>query len=590
MLITEKIIDQGYSDLKGIHGGDRNDYFGLLYLEQLFRLPREQAIFQTTFGGRDYGFDGFHYDSNTRNLYLYQFKWSDNAGLFKESFERMIYAGMDRVFCDSHPDPKQNQALTQLKSALFENKAVVNCVFIHFVFRGNPEEAERSGTLQRLQEDLGAKKFLIQEYFGRQVELVIEFRSSHTRKIGGQRVVSKSHSYPINFTDAIQRTGPSGELMQIAFARLSDLHGIYLDMKQRFFDRNIRSVMSEDEAPNRAITKSLREIILDQSVHPSVFAFNHNGMTLSAEKLEPQHSQFRITEPRVLNGAQTISTFARFIEKNEKNPRLRENKAIIDEIYVPCRVITNAHPDFVLQVTVNNNRQNPVKPWALHANDVIQFQLADKLIEDLGIYYERQENAFHNLTDDELEELEVQQRERAVELRRLTLTFLASDGEVDKMHRLGEVFENEKSYRQVFDDSRLRADSRRVLICYKAYLCLSRLINEIIAKGETRYYYARRARNLIWALLCQAMLNDDDIERKLESFGQELRMETGFREWVYYLAGNRVRHLLKALVEMKPYNEMMREERYDFLKTKSAYDKCMDIAYKKWRWTIQRLK
>lgn len=590
MLITEKIIDQAYSDLKGIHGGDRNDYFGLLYLEQLFRLPREQAIVQTTFGGHDYGFDGFHFDSHTRNLYLFQFKWSDNAALFKESFERMIYAGMDRIFGNGHPDPKQNQALLQLKNALYENKAVVNCVFIHFVYRGNLEDAERSKTLPRLREDLEGKKHLVQDFFGRPVELVIEFRSSQTRKIAGQRVVSKTHSYPINLTEAIQCKGPNGELMHIAFARLSDLHGVYVDMGQRFFDRNIRSAMSEDEAPNRAISKSLRDIIFDGKQSPSVFAFNHNGITISAEKLEKMDGQYRITEPRVLNGAQTISTFARFLKKNEDNPRLKDSKPVMDEIYVLCRVITHAHPDFILQVTVCNNRQNPVKPWALHANDVIQLQLADKLVEDLGIFYERQENAFHNLTDEELEEMDVQQRERAVELRRLALTLLASDGEVDKMRRLGEVFESDRGYEQVFNDARLRADSRRILICYKVHYCLGRVIDEIVSKGENRYYFARRARNLIWALLCQAMLNDADLEKKLEDFGQELRMEAGYREWIYYLAGNRVRHLLKALVEMKPYSEMMREERYDFLKNKTAYDKCMDIAYKKWRWTTQRLK
>lgn len=30
--ITDKAIDQAYSDLKSICGGVRNDYFGLLYL------------------------------------------------------------------------------------------------------------------------------------------------------------------------------------------------------------------------------------------------------------------------------------------------------------------------------------------------------------------------------------------------------------------------------------------------------------------------------------------------------------------------------------------------------------------------------
>lgn len=589
MLITDKSIAQAHSDLKDVHGGLQNDYFALLYLEQTFHLPREEALLQATFGGNDYGFDAFHFDRQAANLYLFQFKWSDNAALFKESFERMIYAGMDRVFGNPCQDQRQNQAVLQLKSMLAANKNLINCVFIHFVFRGNPEEANRSKTLERLQEDLEGKKFLIQEFFGRPVEMVIEFRSSQTRKIGGQRIVTRTHSYPLTLTEAIQRQGPSGEVMHIAFARLTDLHGMYLDMGQRFFERNIRAALSEDEAPNRAITKSLRDIVLEEKEAAAAFAFNHNGITLSAEKLENQNGQYRITEPRVLNGAQTISTFAGFMKKNEANPRLKEQKPVIDDIWVLCRIITNARPEFIIQVTINNNRQNPVKAWALHANDIIQLQLADKFVEDLNIYYERQQNAFHNLTDEELEAMEVAQK-RAIELRRLALTLLASDGEVDKMSRLGEVFETEKPYAQVFDTARLRADSRQILLCYKVNFCLGRVIDEIISRGENRYFFARRARNLIWALLTQAMLNDHELEDKLQKYGETISVESGFREWIYYLAGNRVRHILKTLVDMKPYCELIREERYDFLRTKAVYDKCMEIAWRKWKWIQKRLK
>ena len=35
---------------------------------------------------------------------------------------------------------------------------------------------------------------------------------------------------------------------------------------------------------------------------------------------------------------------------------------------------------------------------------------------------------------------------------------------------------------------------------------------------------------------------------------------------------------------------MMTEERYDFLRTKAIFDRCMEIAYKKWKWVQRRLK
>jgi hypothetical protein len=55
-------------------------------------------------------------------------------------------------------------------------------------------------------------------------------------------------------------------------------------------------------------------------------------------------------------------------------------------------------------VTINN-RQNPVKPWNLHANDMMQLELQDKFGDELGIYYQRPENVFANLSNEDLEEL-----------------------------------------------------------------------------------------------------------------------------------------------------------------------------------------
>lgn len=85
MAITDKLIDQAFSDLKATCGGVRNDYFGLLYLEQEFRLPREQAVNQIAFGGNDYGADGFYFDRERRNFYLFQFKYTESHTQFKGS-------------------------------------------------------------------------------------------------------------------------------------------------------------------------------------------------------------------------------------------------------------------------------------------------------------------------------------------------------------------------------------------------------------------------------------------------------------------------------------------------------------------------
>lgn len=589
MDISDRAIDQVFSDLKKMCGGVRNDYFGLLYLEQEFGVQRDRAIAQTAFGGNDYGVDGFHFDGEKRNLYLFQFKYSDSHAQFKQSLNRLIEAGMERIFEARTQDQQQNQLLLQLKSCLFENEAVIDRVLVHFVFTGDPAEAERSQVLDKLCEDLENKKYLIDQYFGRPLTMVIEFRSARTRKIGPITHLRKTHTYPLRLEETVTRTGPNGETMTIGFIRLVDLNSMYKEMGQRFFERNIRAALPEDEAVNRSIQQSLKRIVLDDKEDVRVFAFNHNGVTLSAEALNPTDSQFMITEPRLLNGAQTVTTFARFLKTNEGNKLLMERQDSLESIYVMCRVITCTTPEFVTTVTINNNRQNPVNPWNLHANDMVQLELQDKFRDDLGIYYERQERAFENLSDEDLEDLGITEY-KAIELTRLARTLLSSDGDIDKLTRFREVFEDDRIYNQVFNASRLKADSRKIVLCYKVQFRLRRLVNDIVDKGANKYAYVQRARNLLWALLCQAILNDSRLEERAEGFGHGLSLEAQYTDWISGLATMRCRFILSDLVEDKAYAAKAADGNFSFMRTNAAYKRSMEIAYKRWRWIEKHLK
>jgi hypothetical protein len=588
MAITDRTIDQVFSDLKKSCGGVRNDYFGLLYLEQEFGVERDRAIPQVAFGGHDYGIDGFHFDGEKRNLYLFQFKYSDSHAQFRQSFSRLIEAGMERIFGARKQDQLQNQLLLQLKSCLIENEAVIDRVCIHFVFTGDPAEAERSQVLDKLREDLENKKYLIDQRFGRPVTMVIEFRSARTHKVSPTTHLRRTHTYSIQLGQTVTRAGPNGERMTIGFIRLVDLQRMYGDMGQRFFERNIRAALPEEKAVNRSIQQSLKRIVIDGKEDASVFAFNHNGVALFAEALSATDGQFKITEPRLLNGAQTVTTFARFLKGNEGNNLLSERRDVLEQIDVTCRIITDATPEFVTTVTINNNRQNPVNPWNLHANDMIQLQIQDKLREDLGIYYERQERAFESLSDEDLEDQGITQY-KAIELPRLARTLLASDGDIDKLTHFREVFEDDRVYNLVFGPSRVKADSRKIVLCYKVQFRLRRLVNDIVDKGANKYAYVQRARNLLWALLCQAILNDPKLEEYAEDFGRGLSIEAQYTEWLSGFATSRCRFILSDLVADKTYAHKAAEGDFGFMRTNAAYKRSMEIAYRRWRWVEKHL-
>ena len=589
MKITDQAIDQAYSDLKNTCKGVRNDYFGLLYLENEFKIPRDEAVNLVAFGGNDYGVDGFYFDRERRNFYLLQFKYSESYNLFKGSFQRLIDSGMERIFGAQTQDAKKNDLLEQIHYSLLENQAIIDKVYIHFVFMGDPAVAEGSSVLDKLREDLENKRHLLDKHFGKQVTLVIEFRSGKAKKTWPVSHQRTSRTYPVELADCLSSAGSAGQHMLIGFVRLTDLYGMYRDMGQRFFERNIRSALPEEGAVNLALERAYRRIVMDGKDEPAVFVFDHNGVTFAAEKAEKVDGTYRVTEPRLLNGAQTITTLARFIEKNADNPLFKENRPRLENMRVICKIITEAADDFIVRVTVNNNRQNPVGPWNLHANDMIQLELQDKFRDDLQIYYERQEKAFENLGEEALEDIGISAR-RAIELLKLTQTFLVVDGEIDKTAWKRRVFEDDRIYDQVFNQNRLKADSRKILLCYKVQFRLPRLMDDILEKGPTKYGYLNRARPLLWALICQGILNDKDLERYAEDYGQDMTMPAEFTQYLSWLATARCRQLVSDLTGYKDNVEKIAEGKFSFLRTNASYKQCMAFAYKRWKWVEKGLK
>lgn len=589
MRITDQLIDQAFTDLKPKCGGVRNDYFGLLYVQHEHDVRREEAVEQVAFGGNDYGIDGFHFDKVKRNLYLFQFKCSESHQQFKDSFKRLIDAGMQHVFDGVKQDQHQNQLIQQIKSCITDNTAIIDRVMIHFVFLGDPKTAEDSPVLGKLREDLENKKYLVEHALGRSVPLVIEFRSAKTKKVGGASHIRKTHAYPLHLTEPVFRTGPADECLHVGFVRLVDLHAMYVDMGQRFFERNIRASLPAESAVNWSLQRAFKAIILDEKESPHAFAFNHNGVTLSAEALKSTDSGWRITEPRLLNGAQTVTTFARFLEANKDNPRLADRKEALEALGVLCRVVTSASPEFVTTVTVNNNRQNWVKPWNLRANDMIQLELQEKFRDDVNLFYERQERAFENLSDDELEDMGVTPG-KAIELFKLGQTFLVVDGDLDKLNRYREVFEDDKMYSAVFSEARKKADSRKIVMCYKAERRLKQFVRDILEMGQNRYEFVKRARNLLWALLCQGILNDPKLEQRAEQWGQTLSVESDFVEWLSTIGTTRVRFILKDLVEDKQFASKVAEGNFNFLRTNATYKRAMEFAHKRFKWVERGLK
>lgn len=582
MNIKEQEVQNLFARLKPTHGGVWQDYFSVLYLMREFGISEEEAATQTAFGNNDYGVDAFHLAGDRKNLYLYQFKWSADHKLFADSIRRLTAAGLERVFRASGQDKLQNGVLDQLKHVLHEKQDLVARVYVHCVFRGPLEAAENSKHLEALREELESCRYHLDGFFNRTVDLTFEFVSVAQAKRGVRVRASRTIEFPISLENpADAAPTPSGQRMVVGFVPLHELHGYYKAMQHRLFDRNIRFGLSSDNPPNREIRRSLENIVM-KGAPPEAFAFHHNGVSIAAQALKKDGAGFKIVEPRVLNGAQTIMSVARFLELQEKNPLLTQNEERLKAIRVLAKIVVSpGQPEFVTAVTINNNRQNPVEPWNLRANDDIQLRFQDAFA-DHGIYYERQQGAFENLSDDDLQDQGINET-KAVELRPFTKTLLALQGSVKSMSNLRELFESEKAYANTFKPQLLDVDFRELVVCYKIGRRLRAMIVEIQARGENKYWYMARAGNLLWALAIQGFLNDPDREYIADSYGKDLRLPAGFTDTLRGLASRRLRMIIGTIAE-RDQADALENGQTAFVHSNANYDGCMALAKKQFKW------
>ena len=73
-----------------------------------------------------------------------------------------------------------------------------------------------------------------------------------------------------------------------------------------------------------------------------------------------------------------------------------------------------------------------------------------------------------------------------------------------------------------------------------------------------------------------------------EDFFGLLYLEREFK--LSQLATTRARLLIASIVTMDPYAENARNENYGFLRTQTVFNKCMKLAYDRWRWVHKRLR
>jgi hypothetical protein len=68
-----------------------------------------------------------------------------------------------------------------------------------------------------------------------------------------------------------------------------------------------------------------------------------------------------------------------------------------------------------------------------------------------------------------------------------------------------------------------------------------------------------------------------------------MTVAANFTDTICRLATTRVRLLLAELIDDPDYADKATEGNFSFLRTDRAFDKCMELAHRKWRWVHKKL-
>ena len=105
--------------------------------------------------------------------------------------------------------------------------------------------------------------------------------------------------------------------------------------------------------------------------------------------------------------------------------------------------------------------------------------------------------------------------------------------------------------------------------------------------GEKRYGFISKGRNLVWALVIQALLNDDKLHQYLEDYGTDLKVGPDLRERLSKIATSTP--VLSQAIALAPYREQLRQEKFSFLRTNAFFRVCRNIAADRFDWAAKKL-
>lgn len=522
MELSEKKVKQEIEEFHQKQAPERNihDCFLPWYLHKEYGLSLQDALAQTSCGKDpntskgDEGLDGFTLDKEKDPiiLTLFQAKMSSDASQLCKGIRDLtrFVPHLYKFLMGQKPDVSyDNQVITALNYHLQKlsdderKKIQIKFVLLHMCPDKKTPETSIQSEIEELKES--CNKYLDPWDYDVKLETPLAVPPPAPRK---QNLFAEGKIF---FTS-------TGQKIFLGMCKLKDLVELDILFGNQLYAKNVKLFLTKElKKPLSAhskIKESLSNICLNKKekdkLTESHFMIHHNGVTLCAETLELNEENHFVTLRGtiiIINGCQTTRTARKFYEEYEE----KISKELWDKIYLPVRIIETSDDALIEAVSINNNRQTVMQPWALYAHKEEQTWL-ERHFGDYKIIYERREGAYDAAQEDWGGQEESRKNEKQPDnLQRIHIKDLAQilasitiPENIPLARRPKTIFSSDKNYEKIFNKkyfSNKQAKANTTLLIFAVNL--ARSIRRIIAdiKDEYARFEELHKNSLRWPML-----------------------------------------------------------------------------------------
>lgn len=317
--------------------------FSAFALQKLFDLDTMAAGKAVVDDYNDKGIDAIYYHEDEKALYLVQSKLKASEQ-FQLDEAQSFLSGIEFILDKDFDQFNQNVKNIQQKI----EDALDECEKIHLLiaYSGGGISIQAKNEIQQKVQSLiddGEEQLVLDPVIFGPEDIEEALRAESATKPINEKI--KVHKFRISSQPRYSVFG---------LVKVEDLIALHKKHERALYEKNIRYFIG---AGRRGVNSAIRDTLLNA---PENFMHLNNGITLVGTHVEAKSrvrgskltKNIQVLGLSVVNGAQTISSAAQFLEQNPE--------ADISSAQVIVTIINTGNNDFHKQVTKARNLQNPV--------------------------------------------------------------------------------------------------------------------------------------------------------------------------------------------------------------------------------------